>query len=215
MIKFFNKVKLLFNNRFLVRRKIWKFIYENLKQNNKYDIIVDVGGGKSPYKKMFSYSKYIILDIENRTNSDDVVITDLNSQINLPDDFADLVLMTEVLEHLHNPGKALREIYRILKKDGRLILTTPHVWMFHEEPNDFFRYTPYSLDLLLKNAGFNKFKIEQSNSFWYTICQLIVTPIKKNILKPIIFMVNVLALLFFDKTQNSKLPLGNQVIAEK
>lgn len=215
MIKIFSKINLLFNNRFLVKRKIWKFINLESKKSNKYDVIVDIGGGESPYKKMFKCSKFIIFDIENRTGEDNVILGDINEGINLPDNFADLVLMTEVLEHLKDPELALKEVYRILKKGGKLILTTPHVWPFHEEPNDFFRYTPYSLEFLLKNVGFIRFKIGQSNSFTYTVCQLMVAQLKNAAYKPIIFFINFLAILFFDRNQNSKLPLINEVYAEK
>ena len=37
----------------------------------------------------------------------------------------DLVVCSEVLEHLISPGKALAEIQRVLKKDGTVILSTP------------------------------------------------------------------------------------------
>jgi len=53
-------------------------------------------------------------------------VCDLNSdKIPFPDESFDLVLFCEVLEHLLNPLNALREIRRVLIKNGVLILTTP------------------------------------------------------------------------------------------
>lgn len=43
------------------------------------------------------------------------------------DNTFDVILFTEVIEHLvYNPQKALKEIYRVLKPDGLVILTTPN-----------------------------------------------------------------------------------------
>lgn len=42
------------------------------------------------------------------------------------DSSVDLVLVTEVIEHLREPERLLAEIRRVLRPDGRLILTTPN-----------------------------------------------------------------------------------------
>ncbi|MFA6250191.1 MAG: methyltransferase domain-containing protein [Candidatus Shapirobacteria bacterium] len=44
-----------------------------------------------------------------------------------PDNTFDLVLLSEVLEHLTNPGLAISEIARVLKPSGKLLVTTPNV----------------------------------------------------------------------------------------
>lgn len=46
--------------------------------------------------------------------------------LNYPDNFFDLVLCLEVIEHLSNPGRALDEIYRCIKPNGCLIISTPN-----------------------------------------------------------------------------------------
>jgi SAM-dependent methyltransferase len=46
----------------------------------------------------------------------------------LPDAHFDLVLCSEVIEHIADSQSALAQIRRILRPDGRLILTTPHRW---------------------------------------------------------------------------------------
>ncbi len=38
----------------------------------------------------------------------------------------DVVVCSEVIEHVDSPEKIIQEIHRLLKKDGILILTTPH-----------------------------------------------------------------------------------------
>lgn len=52
---------------------------------------------------------------------------------NLPfeSNFFDLVVSEFVLEHLNNPDKAFREIYRVLKPGGRVVFLTPNVWNYN------------------------------------------------------------------------------------
>ena len=49
---------------------------------------------------------------------------------------------------------ALKEFQRVLKPGGYLILTVPHLSWLHNEPHDYYRYTPHGLRFLLARAGF-------------------------------------------------------------
>lgn len=60
----------------------------------------------------------------------------------LPTDYFDFVFSGETIEHLDNPSDLFNDAYRILKKGGTLIVTTPqkdhidspeHVWYFERE----------------------------------------------------------------------------------
>lgn len=62
----------------------------------------------------------------------------------------EVVLCTEVLEHLHTPAGALREIHRVLKPGGKLLLTTPFAYPIHYAPTDYYRYTRFGLEHLLR-----------------------------------------------------------------
>ena len=66
----------------------------------------------------------------------------------------DLVLCTEVLEHVSEPGKALQEIRRVLKPSGHLFISVPFLIGLHEEPHDYYRYTEHGLRYLLTREGF-------------------------------------------------------------
>jgi SAM-dependent methyltransferase len=89
----------------------------------------------------------------------------------LPADSADTVLCTFVLEHLERPQDALREMHRILKPNGHMILGAPLFWHLHEEPRDFYRYTKYGLTHLLITAGFEVVQIEPLAGFVVTFTQ--------------------------------------------
>lgn len=53
---------------------------------------------------------------------------DLNKDIPFPDKCFDVILLVEVIEHLENPRHFFREVKRLLKKRGVLILTTPNIF---------------------------------------------------------------------------------------
>lgn len=73
----------------------------------------DVWGISSPHEPIYDDSQVKILNIDRES-------------FPFEDNQFDMVLFTEVIEHLLNPQFSLKEIYRVLKKNGILILTTPN-----------------------------------------------------------------------------------------
>jgi SAM-dependent methyltransferase len=65
----------------------------------------------------------------------------------------DLAFATETLEHVDDPAQFLSEAHRVLRPGGRLVLTVPFAARYHFVPYDYWRYTPASLDMLLRGAG--------------------------------------------------------------
>jgi SAM-dependent methyltransferase len=71
-----------------------------------------------------------------------------------PDRSIDCVVLLEVLEHLEHPREALREIARVLKPGGRLLLSMPFLYPIHDAPHDFQRYTTHGLAREMTAVGF-------------------------------------------------------------
>lgn len=64
----------------------------------------------------------------------------------------DSVILTEVLEHCVNPPAALDEIFRVLRPNGLLLVTSPFVWPDHRTTTyaDYWRFTAQAWQLLLQ-----------------------------------------------------------------
>lgn len=75
------------------------------------------------------------------------------TELPFDDDTFDIVCAFDVIEHIENDGLAVREIHRVLKKDGYVFLTVPafnFLWSHHDEVNHHFRrYTGGQLKQLL------------------------------------------------------------------
>jgi len=78
----------------------------------------------------------------------------------------DTVLSIQVLEHTSDPRKLVAEMARVLKTSGILILAAPFSFRLHEEPHDYFRFTPHGLRELLSEAALEIQHIEQVGSLW-------------------------------------------------
>lgn len=67
-------------------------------------------------------------------------------------DSFDGIVLTEVLEHCADPMRALREVYRVLRPGGLLLVTSPFWWPDHhtERYPDYWRFTEQGWRLLLR-----------------------------------------------------------------
>jgi 2-polyprenyl-3-methyl-5-hydroxy-6-metoxy-1,4-benzoquinol methylase len=116
-------------------------------------IALDIGCGKSPYRELLESRGFVVktMDIDDTASPDYVGRIEYTG---LPDLFADLVICTQVLEHSHDPGKGLREIFRILRPHGYLVASAPHIWFYHPHPTDNWRFTQEGLARIVNGAGF-------------------------------------------------------------
>lgn len=72
------------------------------------------------------------------------------------------VLCSEVLEHVARPWVALPQIRRVIRPGGWIVVTTLTSFPIHGFPDDYYRYTPSGLRLLLEDAGFKRVQTENA-----------------------------------------------------
>jgi SAM-dependent methyltransferase len=71
----------------------------------------------------------------------------------LDDSSVDLVLSTQVLEHVVDPRRYLDECVRLLRPGGHLVLSTHGIMHLHRDPTDFWRWTCDGLDRIVREVG--------------------------------------------------------------
>ena len=137
--------------------------------------LLDVGCGDKPYEHLFRpfVREYIGVEHEAtfrqtsaqaRAKGPDVVYD--GKTLPFENESFDTVMSIQVLEHTPEPGHLIAEMARVLKPDGVLILAAPFSFRLHEEPHDYFRYTPHGLRVLCDRAGLRIDRIERVGHLW-------------------------------------------------
>ncbi|WP_148815550.1 class I SAM-dependent methyltransferase [Campylobacter concisus] len=220
-------VGLFINPFYFARRGIYKNIIDlvpNLKGK-----LLDIGCGTKPYQDLCKVDEYVGIEIDDEGNRNHSFADVLYDGKNIPFDNKnfDSVLTSQVFEHVFNPDVFLREINRVVKIDGILLMTVPFIWDEHEQPYDYARYSSYGLKHILKKNGFDIIEFKKSGDGLEVIFQLLNSYIfKKTITKNVyinlvmsVFLmapINILGLLFSKiLPRNKDLYLDNIVLAKK
>ena len=78
----------------------------------------------------------------------------------------DVVICSELLEHVASPQMVLSEVHRILKPGGRVLMTAPFLYPIHADPWDFGRLTDRSWRKVVEESGFVLTGIEKQGLFF-------------------------------------------------
>ncbi|MEY4575711.1 MAG: hypothetical protein RL701_414 [Pseudomonadota bacterium] len=144
--------------------------------------VLDIGCGLQPYRQFLNASRteYVGLDREGPLSQPTVV----GSAEDLPfdDQSFDVVISTQVLEHVQEPRVALHEAVRVLRPGGRLLLTVPGVWPTHEAPHDYWRFTRHGLLHLLETEGIACGELMALGGLWATAGQMVNLALYRNAL---------------------------------
>ena len=140
--------------------------------------LLDVGCGNKPYEAYFRphVSEYLGIEHEatfaataagsQGTRPD---LTYDGTRLPFPEGTFDTVLSVQVLEHTPRPRELVREMGRVLKPGGLLILVAPFQFRLHEQPHDYFRYSSHGLRHLCDDAGLEVAEVRALGSLWSVI----------------------------------------------
>jgi SAM-dependent methyltransferase len=113
--------------------------------------VVDLGCADAPYRDLVGDAAYVGVDLPGNRRADVELHPD--GTVPLPDGSADLVLSTQVLEHVADPAGYLAECARLLRPGGQLVLTTHGIMYLHRDPTDYWRWTCDGLVRVVEAAG--------------------------------------------------------------
>lgn len=119
-------------------------------------VVIDVGGGEAPYARVAQAAVHVAVDWRSPelTLATHQVVGDA-SRLPIGSAVADLVLCTEVVEHVADDRALYAELRRVVRDDGVLVLSAPFVHALHESPHDHRRPTSAGLVHGLTAAGFD------------------------------------------------------------
>jgi SAM-dependent methyltransferase len=113
--------------------------------------VLDVGCGGKPYYPFFAGAEsYVGVDVKENAAADVVGTIDA---LPVEDGSFDIVLCTQVLEHVDDPAHAVSELNRVCAPGGRVLASTHGVMVFHPNPQDLWRWTHTGLQRLFESSG--------------------------------------------------------------
>ena len=166
----------------LLQDEVSKVVIFTDKNSGK---VLDVGCGTGDRLEVFRSKGFETFGVETSDSANyarehlnlNVLKGDLFSA-NFSDEFFDLVTLYNVLEHTHRPARVIEEIYRILKKEGFLIIQVPNSnsiqykifkkrWAAFDVPRDLYYFGTESLRSLLGKVGFIVTKMDHFMNWWH------------------------------------------------
>jgi SAM-dependent methyltransferase len=133
--------------------------------------VLDVGAGPARYRRLFRHCVYHAHDLAKLPRDDGSYqaldfVSDI-SELPVCDGAYDVVLCTEVLEHIPEPIRALAEIARVLRTGGRLLLSAPLGSWLHQQPFHFYGgFTQFWYARMLPAAGLRIDELAPNGGFF-------------------------------------------------
>lgn len=175
-----------FSSNFLARLPVEKAVKNFAQRFTQTMKVLDIGCGNKPYAHFF-VCEYIGLDPYPGTRAD--IVRDAWDS-GLPDHSIDGIVLNQSLEHIADTQATIKEIERVLKPGGLVLVTVPQTMRNHGIPLksieapiqnfdpaelpfwnvDYWRFTKFGLVMLFKN--FHIEKVEESNTYLTTLLQL-------------------------------------------
>ena len=159
-MKFINRIKFLLNFIHYTSKnfspcKIYQILeFKKLKIKN-----ATIEFGTNNYKESFfslSNTKSRDLYFSNIKNKKEPNYIKINlEKKNFIKKKFDNIIIFNVLEHIYDDRNALYELSKILKKNGKIYISTPFLYRYHEAPKDYKRYTVTYFEKLLLEKNFN------------------------------------------------------------
>lgn len=127
-----------------------------LLPSDKPLMVLDVGSGRvgdaRTYRELMSPSWiYTGCDICAGPNVD--VVMPSEDRIPSEDNYYDVVLSGQCFEHVRRPWILIKEMARVLKVGGIILVTAPFMWKIHCYPIDCWRFAPDGMKVLFEEAG--------------------------------------------------------------
>ena len=135
---------------------------KKIHANNR---IIEFGAYKNSKKNFTNFmnikdKRNIIYADKQDNKHENFLKEDLESELSFKNNTFENVIIFNVLEHVYDMNNAIKEIYRCLDNNGRIIGSTPFIYRVHNAPGDYNRYTEQFYEKILKKNRFKDISIE-------------------------------------------------------
>ncbi len=155
-------------------------------------VVLDIGGRdrgvfEKPKDKV---RQWIFADLEKKHDPD--MILDVADMKEVEDQSIDVIEASSLFEHVYKIDRGLEECYRVLKNEGKVVITVPFLYPIHADPDDFQRWSWSKWKRDLIELGFSIEVMEIMGGFFSLQGDML-----KNLVKSLPFGVRHLLCLFF------------------
>ena len=170
-----------------MRENIRNLIEISAKEFDLMEPIVEIGSFQVPgqeklanLRPIFPDKQFIGCDMRHGNGVDRIENVEC---LSFENESIGTILIMDTLEHVENCFNALDEIYRVLKKDGIVIMSSVMDFPIHDYPSDYWRFTPEAFKLLLKKFPIKIIGIQGNSEHPHTVYGIGLNPrILKNII---------------------------------
>ncbi len=131
------------------RQSNYHFFKKNIPDERRR--VLDIGAGPSQFRELFTHHEYIGLDFYRYDHVS--IVADCAKPLPIKNESFDVIVLSNVLEHVPDPAALLAEARRVLVPGGLVLATVPFLVRVHQAPYDFGRYTSYGLVNLAERVG--------------------------------------------------------------
>jgi SAM-dependent methyltransferase len=155
-------------------------IYDSVKVplREAWGSVLEVGCGNSPYRFLIRKASYTGIDhalaTEFSYGKKDVIYYE-GEDFPVEVESFNVVFHTEVLEHVEDPDRFIKNCFRALKPGGTMLFSVPFSYRYHYIPHDYYRYTPSALKRLCERAGFGEISIKAQGTDVTVACHKIIS----------------------------------------
>ena len=160
------------------KKGLFSFLYQIVRGftlKNKLNIIqhfhvekgtlLDIGAGTGHFLDLAQKNKWIVTGIEPnrgaRTMASEKGISFVDTIQSVPDNSFDVITMWHVLEHVYDLDEQIKELKRVLKPDGVLVIAVPNFrsfdakyykrfWAAYDVPRHLWHFSKKSIKLLFQ-----------------------------------------------------------------
>lgn len=187
--------------------------------------VIDLGGGGSPsYREMFK-PDVIFKNMDMLEEAMPDFVGDIEKILPITNDYADNIILLNTLEHVFDFNHVIREMHRIVKNSGVVVVFVPFMVNYHTYQgqsffvDDYFRYTQSGLRRIFENANFQIIKIRPVGGLFWVIADLLNIAARYRVIRIIITILCGFAEFFYCRFRKRRsveqFPLGYFVEAQK